>query len=221
MNWQEGKRSKLNEGELMKQRIAFIRKDKGYSQDAFASKLNLSRNFINQLESGKKNPSDRTIADICRLFNVNEEWLRTGEGEIYSERDPEADLAHFTAKLFTKDRLKLIRESVGLSVDKFGEKLGVTRYAIFRLEKGERKITDQMVKSVCNTFDINEVWFRTGEGEMYIKKDFEADLAHFTAKLFTENSDSFKNRLISVLARLSESDWEVLERVANELTKKE
>lgn len=69
----------------MKDRIAMVRKEKGYSQEQFANELNLSRNFINQVESGKKNPSERTILDICSKFNVNEEWLRTGEGEMLIE----------------------------------------------------------------------------------------------------------------------------------------
>ena len=64
-------------------RIIEVRKDNDCNQEQFASKLNLSRNFISQVESGKKNFSDRTISDICREFSVNEEWLRTGKGEKY------------------------------------------------------------------------------------------------------------------------------------------
>lgn len=67
----------------MVNRIISIRKETGLSQEKFADRLGLSRNFINQVESGKKNVSDRTISDICREFNINEEWLRTGTGEKY------------------------------------------------------------------------------------------------------------------------------------------
>lgn len=63
-------------------RIIKIRKGNGLSQEKFAVKLGLSKNFINQLENGKKNPSNRTILDICREFNVNEDWLRNGNGEM-------------------------------------------------------------------------------------------------------------------------------------------
>ena len=55
------------------------------SQQAFGDKLGLSRNFIWQLESGERSPSDRTITDICREFRVNEIWLRTGDGEPFQE----------------------------------------------------------------------------------------------------------------------------------------
>lgn len=71
----------------MIKRIIKIREDNGLNQEKFAEKIGLSRNFINQVENGKKNISDRTISDICRLFNVNEEWLRTGNGKPYISQD--------------------------------------------------------------------------------------------------------------------------------------
>lgn len=66
----------------MIQRIILVRKKHGLSQEQFAERLGLSRNFINQVETGKKNFSARTVSDICRHFHVNEEWLRTGKGSI-------------------------------------------------------------------------------------------------------------------------------------------
>ena len=67
----------------MKERIKSIRKSLGLTQEQFSDKLNLSRNYIAQLEIGTKVPSDRTISDMCREYNINEQWLRTGEGEMY------------------------------------------------------------------------------------------------------------------------------------------
>lgn len=66
-------------------RIIKIRKQSGLSQEKFAQKIGLSRNFINQVESGKKNVSDRTISDICREFNINDKWLRNGIGPMKTE----------------------------------------------------------------------------------------------------------------------------------------
>lgn len=67
----------------MKERFKILRKDTGLTQKDFAARVGLSQNFIAQIESGSKVPSDRTISDICRIFHVNEDWLRTGEGEMY------------------------------------------------------------------------------------------------------------------------------------------
>ena len=50
------------------------------SQDNFSKKIGLQRNTISLIENGKRNPSDRTIKDICKTFNVNENWLLTGNG---------------------------------------------------------------------------------------------------------------------------------------------
>ena len=119
------------------------------------------------------------------------------------------------------NRIKFIRDDNHLTQDAFGKKIGSARNTIANYEIGKRTPSNAVITSICREFNVNEKWLRTGEGEIYKERDRESDLARFTAKLFTENSDSFKNRLISVLSRLSESDWEVLERVANELTKKE
>lgn len=62
----------------MIQRIIELRELEGLSQEKFANRLGLSRNFINQAENGKKNFSDRTISDICNKFGVNEQWIRNG-----------------------------------------------------------------------------------------------------------------------------------------------
>lgn len=69
----------------MNARIKEVREAKGLSQADFAELLNLKRNSISLIEVGKRNPSDRTILDICNKFNVSEEWLRTGEGEMFIE----------------------------------------------------------------------------------------------------------------------------------------
>lgn len=66
----------------MKSRISYIISHFGFTKTAFAKRLNVSQGFISQLCSGDANPSDRTIADICREFRINEKWLRTGEGEM-------------------------------------------------------------------------------------------------------------------------------------------
>lgn len=74
-------------GFLMRNRIIELRKEQGLSQEAFAKKVGLSRNFINQFENGNRNMSDRTISDICNTFQINEEWLRTGKGVKESSAD--------------------------------------------------------------------------------------------------------------------------------------
>lgn len=75
----------------MNTRISQVRKAVGITQEKFAEKIGLTRNFVWMIEKGERIPSDRTIADICRTFNVSEVWLRTGEGEMFNQLDEDAE----------------------------------------------------------------------------------------------------------------------------------
>ena len=66
------------------------------------------------------------------------------------------------------ERVKELRKALGLTLDKFGERLGVGKTAISKIENGDRSVTDQMFKSICREFNVNENWLRTGEGEMFV-----------------------------------------------------
>ena len=69
----------------MKDRINYLIEKLDITKTKFAERLNISQAFVSQICSGAREPSDRTITDICREFGVNEVWLRTGEGEPFSE----------------------------------------------------------------------------------------------------------------------------------------
>ena len=75
------------------ERIAFLIKDLGIKRNVFADRLHVSGAFISTVCSGKRQPSDRTISDICRVFSVSEAWLRDGEGEMYVRRSANEELA--------------------------------------------------------------------------------------------------------------------------------
>lgn len=77
----------------MNTRIIELRKILNLTQDEFAKKVGLSRNFIWMIEKGDRIPSDRTISDICRIFGVDEIWLRDGVGEPFRPRSREDEIA--------------------------------------------------------------------------------------------------------------------------------
>lgn len=83
----------------MNERIALVRRSLNLTQEKFAERVGLSRNFMWMVESGARIPSDRTISDICREFNVNETWLRTGEGEMFNQITQSEKLAAFLADI--------------------------------------------------------------------------------------------------------------------------
>ena len=67
----------------------------GITKTKFAEDLHVSSAFVSMLCSGKSLPSDRTIADICRKYNVSETWLRTGEGEMKQKLTRNQEIAEF------------------------------------------------------------------------------------------------------------------------------
>ena len=69
----------------MKDRIREVREHFGLSMEKFGSRIGIGKASISPLESGKNNPSVQTITLICREFGVNEQWLRTGEGEMFEQ----------------------------------------------------------------------------------------------------------------------------------------
>ena len=79
----------------LKDRINKVISVSGIRKTDFAKKIKVSQAFVSQLCAGTSQPSDRTIADICREFGVNEIWLRTGEGEMFDPVTPDEELADF------------------------------------------------------------------------------------------------------------------------------
>lgn len=103
-------------------RIAKIIEAKGIKKVQFASRINVDQSYISQLTSGKKTPSDRTVADICREFNVSESWLRTGEGEMFVEKTESEELAAFFGDLLKDEpdfRHRLIAAMSRLTLDEW------------------------------------------------------------------------------------------------------
>ena len=82
----------------MKDRINLLIQLLEITKTKFAERLNVSSAYVSQLCSGVREPSDRTISDICREFGVNEVWLRTGEGEPFQQRTREEEIMRSTVQ---------------------------------------------------------------------------------------------------------------------------
>lgn len=77
----------------MNERIKSVRVMHGLNQTDFAKRLSISRSAVCKIESGENSPSDQTINLICKEFDINEEWLRTGNGKPYVERTKKEQIA--------------------------------------------------------------------------------------------------------------------------------
>lgn len=75
---------------MLKDRFKELRESLSLTQQKFADRLDISRNFVAQIEMGNKIPSERTIKDICREFKVNYDWLVNGTGDMFQDDDSDA-----------------------------------------------------------------------------------------------------------------------------------
>ena len=110
------------------------------------------------------------------------------------------------------ERIKDVRNSLGLTLEKFGEKLGVTKTAISRIEKGERSLTEQMTKSICREFSVDYMWLTTGEGEMFVESD--DDFFERIDRIMAGENEARKN-MIKTLLYASDADIEAFDRLVD------
>ena len=111
------------------------------------------------------------------------------------------------------ERIKKLRKELDLTQQEFADRIGSKRNTIAKYESGDNSPSAAVVSLICRTFNVNEAWLRTGEGEMFLQKSRMDAIAEFAADLF--NTDMrFKRDLIETLAQLDESSWIELEKIA-------
>ena len=118
------------------------------------------------------------------------------------------------------ERIKKIRKEVGLTQQEFAEAIKVKRNTVATYEMGRSIPSDAAISLICREFDVNEEWLRTGEGEMFIEKTKDEQIAEMLADIQLSGEDSCKHRLASALAAFTEDDWNDLERLLNKFSSK-
>lgn len=107
-------------------------------------------------------------------------------------------------------RIRELRKSLNLTMEQFGEKIGVSKSTISNIENGNRNATEHMVKSICREFNVDYGWLTTGSGEMFVDSD-EDFLARVDAILVDENED--RRNMIKTLLYASDEDIEAVSRL--------
>lgn len=122
------------------------------------------------------------------------------------------------------ERVKELRTALGLSAEKFGGKIGVTRSAISKMELGVCNISEQSIISICREFNVNEEWLRNGTGEMFNTLSQDEELAYIVGQALPQADDFVKNTFIA-LGRLSQEftaeDWQVVKKFVDALAGKD
>lgn len=105
----------------MKERLKKLRRSLNLTQQEFADKIGIKRNSYANYEIGRNTPIDAITLSICREFNVNEEWLRTGEGDMFIEMSEQEEIAAFVGKILRKDMDGNIRQKLIHVLSQLGE----------------------------------------------------------------------------------------------------
>ena len=112
------------------------------------------------------------------------------------------------------ERIKQLRKELGLTLDKFGEKIGVGKTAISKIENGDRSVTDQMFKSICREFNVRDEWLRTGELPMFVQMNRDERVADIVKKALASD-DEFVINTFTALGQLTPAEWDLVKKFIN------
>ena len=113
------------------------------------------------------------------------------------------------------ERLKSLRISLGMNQKDFGERIEVAQTYLSQIEKGDRPVTDKISKIVClqnwNGKSVNEEWFLTGNGEMFVPETKDEQITRLLSDVLKKENSEFKRRLVTALSKLDDTGWKYLE----------
>lgn len=108
------------------------------------------------------------------------------------------------------ERVREVRKSLGLTLEKFGDKIGMKKNSVSQIENGKNNVTDANIKAICREFNVDYIWLTTGKGEMFV--DSDDDFIEKIDRIMAGESDIRKNA-IKALVNASTEDIEALDRL--------
>lgn len=112
------------------------------------------------------------------------------------------------------ERIREVRKSLGLTLEKFGEKIGLKKNSLSQLENGKNSVTEQVVKSICREYSVDYIWLTTGKGEMFIESD--DDIMESIDRIMMGENEFHKN-LFKLFAKLDDSELIALEHIVDKI----
>ena len=108
------------------------------------------------------------------------------------------------------ERIREVRKTLGLTLEKFGEKIGMKKNSVSQIENGKNSVTEQVVKSICREFNVDYIWLTTGDGEMFV--DTDDDFIERIDCIMAGEDEARKN-LFKFMLELSDEDIAALDRL--------
>ncbi len=115
------------------------------------------------------------------------------------------------------ERIKKIRKNLDLTQHEFAEKIGLKQNSIALIESGKRNISDRSILSICREFKVNEIWLRTGDGDMFEELSQSEKLADFFGQIASGDDGRGLKILMQALANLGPEYWEQADKMIDEL----
>ncbi len=140
----------------MNKRLKELRNTLELSQSSFAEKIGIKQTSYSDIETGRRELTERNLNLICREYNVNKDWLRNGNGNMFNVEFNKTNI-----------QIRTLREYLKLTRADFGERIGMSGDSINNLERGRVVIKDFILKLISQEFNVDENWLRTGEGSMF------------------------------------------------------
>jgi transcriptional regulator with XRE-family HTH domain len=115
------------------------------------------------------------------------------------------------------ERVKEIRKALGLTLDQFGEKIGIKKSALSKIENGLNSLSDTLSISICREFNVSPEYLSGESDQMFLQMSKSDQLAAFFGDVLRDEEDDFRRRFISMLSQLSTEDWKLLEKVLDRM----
>lgn len=113
------------------------------------------------------------------------------------------------------ERIDEIIQTKQISKTDFANTLNITQAYVSKMLHKNCIPSERLIMDICDKFDINIEWLRSGQGEMCRQRSKEENIAFFIGSVLREPDDTFKKRYLSILASLDETEWTALETISN------
>lgn len=107
------------------------------------------------------------------------------------------------------ERVKELRKALGLTLQKFGDRVGMKRNSLSQVENGTNGVSNQLFSAIVREFNVNEQWLRTGEGEMFVAASTHDQVEHIVQQALKGNDD-FRIQVFTALGEMTDAEWDLV-----------
>lgn len=119
------------------------------------------------------------------------------------------------------ERVRNVRKELGLTLEKFGKRIGLKKSGLSQIENGINDLTEANIKSICREYKVSEEWLRYESGDMFVSKIKNEKLLGFIDDVMGDADDSFRKNFIASIADFEPEDWIAVEDFIKKILKKD